>query len=360
MREPDTRVPWRWVLSAWSVPVVLSAFATYANATEAARPISLLRAIWLGLGAWVAWPLLTPIIVRLSQRWPLDRRIRPRFVIGHLAAALAVGVIATALTAVTAYAPSAETTFGMHVRSRIAIRAPMAATLYFIILGVSYLAINTRRLRERELFAERLSRALSEAQLGALRMQLHPHFLFNSLNAVMALVRDEATDRADRALTLLSDVLRTTLREGTRPHIALKDEVAFLRNYLEIEMLRFGENLRVTYAISDEVADAPVPTFVLQPLVENALQHGILHLPDGGTLHIGAERRCETLVLDVVDDGVGLAADWESRAQRGVGITNLRARLAHMYDAAGRVTITPRAGRVGTHARVELPYEAGA
>jgi LytS/YehU family sensor histidine kinase len=278
----------------------------------------------------------------------------------HLAAAAAIGVVAAAVAAVAVYDRSGATTLAEHVRSRVAVRAPMGSMLYFIILGVSYLAINTRRLRERELLAERLSRELTEAQLDALRMQLRPHFLFNSLNAVMALVRDQATDRADRALTLLSDVLRTTLRYGTRPRVPLKEEVAFIRNYLEIETLRFGDRLKVIYSVPDGTEQAQVPTFVLQPLVENALQHGLMDLPDGGTLEIGAERRGKNLALSVADDGVGLSPDWENRALRGVGIVNARARLNHMYGAAASLTITARTDCPGTHACVKLPFESGA
>lgn len=280
--------------------------------------------------------------------------------IGHFVAAAAIGVIAAAVTAVAVYDRQTSNALVGHVASRIMFRAPMESALYFIVLGVSYLVINTRRLRERELFTERLSRKLTEAQLGALRMQLQPHFLFNSLNAVMALVRDQATDRADRALSLLSDVLRTTLRQGIRPRVPLKDEVAFIRNYLEIETLRFGDRLRVTYSVPEDIADAQVPTFILQPLVENALQHGLMDLPDGGTLQIGAEKRGQTVVLSIMDDGVGLSPEWEDRARRAVGIMNVRARLAHMYGSAASLAITSRADRTGTRATVELPFEDGA
>jgi LytS/YehU family sensor histidine kinase len=236
----------------------------------------------------------------------------------------------------------------------------MESILYFVILGISYLAINTQRLHERELDAERVSRELTEAQLGALRMQLQPHFLFNSLAAVTTLVRAEANARADRALVLLSDILRTTLREGARPRIPLKEEVAIIRSYLEIETLRFGDRLTVQYQISNDVADAQVPTFILQPLVENALQHGLLPLADGGTVQITAERRDDTLALSVTDDGAGLSPDWETQARHSVGIRNARARLIHMYGAKGRLALASRVDRTGTSATVELPFEVRA
>ena len=360
MRPTPNDVSWRWVLGVWSIPIALTAFASYANFADAGRPITLGRAVWLGLGGWLIWALLTPIIVRLGQRWPLDRRRHWRFAAGHLGAAITIGVITAATTALAVYDGNGGTTLASFVGSRVATRAPMNSVLYFMILGVSYLAINTRRLHERELFVERVSRELTEAQLSALRMQLQPHFLFNSLNAVTTLVRAQATERADRALVLLSDVLRTTLREGTRPRVSLKEEVAFIQSYLEIETLRFGDRLTVRYEISDDVGDAQVPTFILQPLVENALQHGLLDLPDGGTVQIAAERRNGTLALSVTDDGVGLSPDWETQTRRAVGIRNARARLAHMYGANGRLSIATRLDRTGTHATVELPYEVPA
>lgn len=356
--EQQAKVSWTWVLGTWSIPAVLGAFASYANAREAGRAISIGRAFWVGMATWLIWALFTPLIVWLGQRWPVDRRKHWRFVIGHLLAAAVIGVVVAVVTAVAVYDGSTGA-FAEHLRSRVLIRGPMGSTLYFIILGVSYLAINTRRLQERELFVERLSHQLTESQLDALRMQLQPHFLFNSLNAIMVLVRDQATARADRALTLLSDVLRTTLRHGTLPRVPLREELTFIGHYLEIEMLRFGDRLQVTYSIPDGLGTAQVPTFVMQPLVENALQHGLLDLPDGGNLHISAERRGSMLVLSVTDDGVGLSPAWQDRTGRGVGITNLRARLSHLYGAAGTLTITPRSDRSGTCATVELPFEDG-
>ena len=353
-------ISWKWVIGIWSIPIGLGAFASYATARESGQAISATRALWTALGAWLVWPVVTPLIVRLGQRWPLDRRKHWRVLLPHIAAAAATGVVAAGVAAIAAYDPESSRTLAEYVGSRVVLRAPMGSTLYFIILGVSYLAINTRRLRERELTAERLSRELTEAQLGALRMQLQPHFLFNSLNAVMALVRDQETERADRALMLLSDVLRTTLRHGTRPSVPLSDEMTFVRNYLEIETLRFGNRLRVCYSIPDDLAEAQVPAFILQPLVENALRHGVMDLPDGGTLQIAAEKRGKVLGLSVVDDGVGLSPEWESRARRGVGIMNVRARLEHMYGSAASLAITSRVDRSGTRASVALPLEEGA
>jgi signal transduction histidine kinase len=346
------------VIGLWSIPIVLDVFAVYVAGNEVGRPVSAARSVWLGIGNWASWVVVTPVVVRLGQRWPLDRAKRFRFAAQHLAAAVAIAAAAAACGAILVYRPDAGTSLTAYAQSRMARGTVMGAVLYFMVLGVSYLAINTRRLQEREVLAERLSRELAEAHLAALRMQLHPHFLFNSLNAIMALVRDRATDRADRALTMLSDMLRTSLRHEKRLRVPLKEEVDFIRNYLAIETLRFGDRLNVDITVAADVADVAVPTFVLQPLVENALRHGLLDLPRGGMLRIGAERRSRSLVVEVIDDGVGLPADWEARVAQGLGIRSVRARLESICGAGATVRIRPRAGGTGTSVTIELPIES--
>lgn len=333
--------------------MLLGALTIFANQKGAGAPISLVRALGLGVRAWIVWIPLSVAIIHIGQRWPLDRGVRWRNVVLHLGAAAVVGVIAAMVSAVWVNDLRARVAFVEHV----ALRAPMASTLYFIILGVSYLAINTWKLRAQELYAERVTRELAEAQLNALRMQLQPHFLFNSLNAIMALVRDRATDRADHALTLLSDVLRTTLRHGAQPRVPLREEMQFIRDYLDIEALRFGRRLTVRYSIPVDTEDALVPTFVLQPLVENALLHGLANQLKGGTLEVASKAEGHVLMLTVSDDGAGLAADWEASSRNRVGLVNLRARLRHLYGTAWTLVVTSRSDHPGTQAVVTLPFE---
>jgi signal transduction histidine kinase len=353
-------VSWKRLALIWSVPIALGAWASFANAREAGHPVSVARAIWLGLGNWLVWPVVTPVVVRLGQRWRLDQPPRWRALPAHVVAAAAIGILTAAVTAAAVFDPAAGRPLAAHVSSRVGLRGPMGSTLYFIILGVSYLAINTRRLREEELRATRLSKELNEAQLAALRWQLQPHFLFNSLNAVMALIRDREMDQADRALGLLSDFLRRTLDEArSGPTVPLTRELEFIRTYLELETLRFGDRLQVFYAVPAEVGAVRVPSFLLQPLVENALRHGIMDLPDGGTIWIAAEARGRTLVLSVADDGVGFDESRAKATGSGVGIANVRARLAHLYGPAASLVVTSRPGRSGTRAIVELPCEGG-
>ena len=160
--------------------------------------------------------------------------------------------------------------------------------------------------REREAQSARLSAQLAEARLGALRMQLNPHFLFNSLNAIGVLVRDQNTAAASRMLELLGDVLHSVLRSDVRHEIPLGEEIQFLEQYLAIEQVRFSDRCKCRWSIDDRVRSAPVPEFILQPLVENALRHGVAKRSDVGTIDVAARVDGDTLVLSVTDNGPGL------------------------------------------------------
>jgi sensor histidine kinase YesM len=198
-----------------------------------------------------------------------------------------------------------------------------------------------------------LAQQLSEAQLASLRMQLRPHFLFNSLNAIMALVRDGENTHAVSALGLLSDMLRATLRADSSHEVSLAEEAAFTRRYLEMEQLRFGDRLRVRFDLAPDLLDAAVPLFVLQPFVENAIKHGILDRRRGGTIAIRASATDGSVEITVMDDGAGLAPDWSTST--GVGVANARAHLALLYGSDAVLSLGPGDDGIGVTARITLP-----
>jgi two-component system, LytTR family, sensor kinase len=198
-----------------------------------------------------------------------------------------------------------------------------------LLVGIQHAFLYFARARERETQAARLAAQLSEAHLGALRMQLNPHFLFNSLNAITVLVRDHNTAAASRTLELLSDLLRQVLRTDERHETTLSRELEFLRRYLAIEQVRFSDRLYPRIEIDPALARAAVPRFLLQPLVENALRHGIARRADAGLVQVMAERKHDQLVLTVRDDGPGLPMTPDTSS--GVGLSNKRARLAALY-----------------------------
>jgi two-component system LytT family sensor kinase len=364
--DPDTadidaraafpRMPVALLAALWTVPALLSTFETVVFADLAGHPVPVWRAFVTEAAGWYAWALITPMIVRLGRRFPITRPVLPRNAVVHVAGLLAAGGIQAAGSAVVGRLATAATrSFAATFRAWFLSQLPFTVVIYVAILGVSYALEERRRAESRRRHAEHLAKELAESQLRALRMQLQPHFLFNTLNAIMALVRDGESERAVKALALLSDVLYTTTRSGSEQLTTLDAELAFISRYLEIELLRFGDRLRVSLDVPQAMEHALVPTFLLQPFVENALRHGLAPQRAGGTLRVAARADDGHLVLTVTDDGAGLASDWQERAAHGVGIANTRARLARLYGAGGNVAVEARDGSPGTVVRLRLP-----
>jgi signal transduction histidine kinase len=217
-----------------------------------------------------------------------------------------------------------------------------------------YVALQAER--ERSLKAEA---AAHQAQLEALRYQINPHFLFNSLNAVSTLVTERRNDEAARMLSRVSDFLRLTLTAPVRDEVALADEIDYVRQYLEIERVRFGDRLRMEVDVATDAWEAAVPAFVLQPLIENAVRHAIAPRETGGTIVIEAKRAGDQLHVAIVDDGPGVRdaqrSDANGNGTGRIGLTNTRDRLRELYGERGRLELTTPAGG-GTRATVELPF----
>src|SRR5207248_1832339 len=227
--------------------------------------------------------------------------------------------------------------------------------VYGATVGLAYAAAYTARTRQLlELQAE-----LSKAQLSALRMQLNPHFFFNALHTIGALVRDGNQRGAVELIERLGDVLRHVVRPDAQPDAPLRTEIEFLRKYLEIEQVRFGDRLRVSWQLDARSESVPVPQLILQPLVENALRHGLSQRARKGSLTIGARVLDGHLEMLVVDDGVGLPPDFHSRPRDGIGIANVRARLQHRYGGAAQLSLA-QGVEGGVTARILLPLRGEA
>ncbi len=205
----------------------------------------------------------------------------------------------------------------------------LTLVFYGAVVGGSYALFNYRRFRQKEHLAEELQNMLASAQLQSLRTQLQPHFLFNVLNSISASIKSRP-QTAILIVARLSELLRASLDMHHRQRVLLTVEIALLEKYLEIEQLRFGSRLKVVMKIAADTHSALVPAFLLQPLVENALRHGITQRIDGGTVVIAAQRENDQLRLQVMDDGVGAGPDW--RSATGIGLANVQQRLAHLYE----------------------------
>lgn len=210
------------------------------------------------------------------------------------------------------------------------------------------------RYQEREVETAQLQRELVEARLEALRMQLNPHFLFNTLHAISGLIHD-SPETADRVIARLSELLRLSLDQTKPQEVPLCEELAFLDHYLEIEQTRFAERLQIEKQISPETQQALVPYLILQPLVENAIRHGIEPREDLGLLRICASRNDGRLELSVRDNGNGLSGNEEPTSQHGIGLSNTRSRLGHLYGKNFRLELVSAEGG-GLEARIEIPF----
>jgi LytS/YehU family sensor histidine kinase len=220
-----------------------------------------------------------------------------------------------------------------------------------------------RQFRDRELKATRLEGKLAQAQLQVLKMQLHPHFLFNTLNAISALLHKDA-ESADVMIARLGELLRTTLENVGTQEIPLRQELEFIQPYLEIEKARLGDRLQVEMHIDPEAMDAAVPNLVLQPIVENAIRHGIAPYAEKGRIDIRARRESGILRMEVEDNGPGLSFEQQVNFRPGVGITNTRARLQQLYGLDHQFEMKNGASRGLTvtlviPARESMPLENG-
>jgi two-component system LytT family sensor kinase len=203
---------------------------------------------------------------------------------------------------------------------------------YAAAAAMSYALLYYRQARERAVRTSQLETRLVEAQLKTLQQQLHPHFLFNTLHAISALMHRDV-DAADRTLMRLSDLLRLTLERLGEQEVTLNAELDFLHKYLEIERTRFADRLVVRYDIQPETLETLVPTLLLQPLVENAIKHGVASKSGAGHIDITARRDHDKLRIEVRDDGVGLSEDALTALQKGIGVSTTRARLQHQFGA---------------------------
>ncbi len=310
---------------------------------------------------------LTPMIVWLGRRWPLERHNWPLRTGLHLLFsvlfALARAVLEAGVHAAFAALGPSDWDRGFDGTFEIALIFGFhtGVIAYWVVLAIQSAFRYYEKFREREqealkleLRASELRTQVAQAQLGALKMQLQPHFLFNTLNAIVVLVRQGKRAEAEQALTRLSDLLRAVLEDHEAQEVPLRRELEYLRLYLSIEQMRFSDRLVIRIDADPEVLDATVPQLALQPIVENAVRHGISRRAGQGTIEIRAFARDDALNIVVRDDGPGLAEGAPTKGH-GVGLANVRARLQRLYGVEAALRIESHEG-IGTQVCVILPY----
>jgi two-component system LytT family sensor kinase len=303
---------------------------------------------------WYTWAALSPFILRLARRFRIERRRWSRALIIHLAAGVLFSVAHAALQAAVNQLPlgfgHAPRPFAELFKYLLLENYSISLLTYWALVGISHAAEYHRRSQEREAL-------LAQAQLRALKMQLQPHFLFNSLNSVSALI-DEDRKAAIRMVARLGDFLRLTLKNSGDQETSLRQELEFLESYLAIERIRFEERLTVRMDIDPETIGARVPNLILQPIVENAIRHGVSRGDDPGHIEIRARRVNGTLHLQVEDNGSGLnGSKGEGHPNTGgLGLVNTKARLHNLYGSAYSFELAdaPVSGLVVT---MQIPFE---
>ena len=339
------------------------------------QPVDWFSALWLEALYWVPWLALTPALLWAARSKPLGSGAPRSNIAWHLGIMVALSFVQVpAADALQYYAgvhhapiPGADgriSVIDIYRRSFPALLIT-AWWKYWVFMGLYYAFDYHRRFREREVAAAHLETQLATAHLQALRMQLHPHFLFNALHsaAMLTMIDPEA---AHRVLVQLSALLRTTLDRSAATEVPLSEEIDFMDRYLAIEQIRFQDRLRVDIRADDDALSAVVPNLILQPLVENAVRHGIARRSDARSLSIRGARENGSLVLEVEDDGPGLPAGWTLTPPEGsgVGLPNVRSRLERMYGEHARLELLTPADeegrpRPGVLARVTIPYRTG-
>jgi two-component sensor histidine kinase len=308
---------------------------------------------------WYALGIISIGVIWFANRNPLEPNRTKHWVAVHFAAALVFGGLYAVFTSWlvagerSVMHPGQILTFSYLIRTYWVHYLILYVVIYWLVVGGHLGWHYYRRYRERDFETIQLQRALVEARLEALRMQLNPHFLFNTLHAISALIH-ENPEAADRVVARLSELLRLTLDQTKPQEVPLSEEMAFLDRYLEIEQTRFAERLKVVKDISIEAQQALVPYLILQPLVENAIRHGIEPREDLGLLRICACRKDGLLELRVRDNGDGLSNSGVP-AQEGIGLSNTRSRLRHLYGENCRLELAPAEGG-GLEARVNIPF----
>lgn len=320
----------------WTLIGISFASQFYVSSLKAGRPISWIQAVVWSLGDWYVWALLSIPVVWLVRRFRIEGRDWKLSVAIHAIASILASVAYVFLRAAIgewqSYLSGSAASFADVFRPLLMKSFLLNLLIYWVIVSVTHAVSYYRQYREREVQTAELEKNLTQAKLQTLQMQLNPHFLFNTLHAISALMHKDV-DAADRMMTRLSELLRTTLESDQAHEIPLRQELSFLERYLEIEQTRFGSRLKVQIEIAPEAFEALVPNLLLQPLVENAIQHGIEPRAKGGEVGISARRVNDELVLQVRDNGAGLTGD----SQDGVGLSNTRARLAQLYGKKQRL-----------------------
>jgi two-component system, LytTR family, sensor kinase len=332
---------WLAVWTGWTALALFFAVSNSLTYRSTGRPANWALTLKRSLSEWWLWAALTPVVTWLARRFPLHGPRLTRNIAIHLVAGLTVAIVKTVADRAAFALVSG---FWMYL---LVSTLALNCVIYGVIVAAAHGFEYYQRSRERE----HLEARLAETRLQLLGMQLQPHFLFNTLNTIAEMVHEDP-DTADTMIAGLSDLLRRTLDLGSIQEIPLSEEIDLVSRYLDIQKARFGSRLRVQLSIDDRALDRLVPALLLQPIVENAIRHGLAARVDAGRIDIEARIAGDVLVIAVTDDGAEHTQPVAGPERVGLG--NTRARLEALYGAAGRLELTRAEGR-GARVTVHIP-----
>ena len=343
-------------VALWTLVGLAFASQLYLSDNQLGRSISWGEAIGAPLEDWYVYGILSLPIIWLARRYPPEGGSRLATAAIHLSAALVFSLAWVALRSLVEEVGSRlsgdPVGFGEVFSPLLARTFPFNLLIYGVILTVSHALDYYRKYHERTVQTLELEKHLTEARLQALLHQLKPHFLFNTLNGIASLMHSDV-DAADRMLVRLSELLRITMSHTGAPQTTLREEVAFLERYLDIEKIRFRKRLEFLIDVERDVLDAQIPSLILQPMVENAVKHGIEPNTRVGRIELRGLREGARLVLTVSDNGAGMPEGGPKR--EGIGVANTRARLAELYGADQKFELVNRP-EGGLCVRMEIPF----
>jgi two-component system LytT family sensor kinase len=357
-RRPNS-YNWFWIAALWAGLAILDATQNvFAMRHEGMHHVWMKVFIVLTID-WLPWALVTPAVIFLGRRYPPAWR-SPRTWLLHVGVIVVIDIVASAWRSalevvIQPWLPDFESqAFFVTWPLKISGGLLPAFILYTVILAVTYVLDSKARAAAQQTDTARLNEQLSYAQLNALQRQLEPHFIFNALNSISGLVREQKNDAAVSMIVALSDFLRRVAVSSHDPQALLAQEMEFLEKYLQIQEARFAGRLKLDIQIPAELRNAQIPSLVLQPLVENAIKHGIAQRVSGGEVRVAASRCNGLLHLSVYNDGPLLGRDG-SAVKDGIGLSNLRTRLKLLYGNDCDLRLE-NYGITGVQVSMALPY----
>lgn len=339
------------IISAWTLLALLFTPQTYLLNLRSANPLSWLESFYSNTVIFYLWAILTPLIWFIGKKLPIEKPNRGLnftiiFLLGFPSSLLHIFLLQQAGHFLSNWMTVYQTP--LPISSLVIGIGATNIMFYWVIIIISQADIYFRRYHERE-------QSLIQAQLQALKTQLHPHFLFNALNAISQLLY-ENEEEAEKTISQLSDLLRFSLKGDQKQEVTLREELDFLQMYLEIQQTLLQDRLKIVWRVLPDTLEALIPNMILQPLVENSIRHGIAPRISGGTIKIVATQEQGWLTVHICDDGLGLNAKGKKTQQFGIGLSNTRQRLRHLYGKEHEFQIKPANDGKGVTVFLKIPF----